>query len=109
MQPDPRPRMGNPFAQCRDAGKPVANSQRLPVRCLQPSNGGDDREAEAHQQDQESERAPDDQTKPSHSESACRAVRHTTNYHAMLEFTAADVVVHWRESNVSRRSNGLSE
>jgi hypothetical protein len=67
MQPDPRPRMGNPLAQCRDAGKPVANSQRLPVRCLQPSNGGDDRESEAHQQDQEGERAPNDQTNPSHS------------------------------------------
>jgi hypothetical protein len=37
------------------------------VCCLQPPNGGADREAEAHQQDQESERAPDDQTEPSHS------------------------------------------
>jgi len=60
MQADPRLRMGNPLAQCRDAGKPLANGQRLPVRGLLSSNGSHHREAEAKQQDQESERAPDD-------------------------------------------------
>jgi hypothetical protein len=93
MQPDPRPGMGHPLAQRRGIGQRLADRQRLPVRRLQPANGGDHREGEAHQQNQKSERAPDDQSKPSHDVSAGRAVRQLTKGPAMIEFTAAHVVV----------------
>ena len=69
MQPDPRPGWAT---HSRIAGtvKRLADGQRLPMRRLQPPNGGERREGEAQHQHQESERAPDDQAVASHGVSA---------------------------------------